>query len=277
MRSVLGIDAAWTETQPSGVALVQETASGWRLKAAAISYARFEALAGLAPEDAKPRVMMADANALLAACRHLSCREPDLIAVDMPLSHNEITGRRRSDNVVSSAYGAKKCGTHSPNEQRPGPVSKALRSAFEQHGYALWTKPEEMAAEKPWPGLVEVYPHPALIELTAADERLRYKIGKISRYWPDLTPPLRREELFAVWAKIVAALERHVEGVEAGLPPLDKNASGLALKSYEDALDAVVCAWVGICVLEDRARAFGDEVSAVWVPASLLGLATPLP
>ena len=50
MRTVLGIDAAWTGTQPSGVALAEETERGWRLKAVASSYARFEALAGLAPE-----------------------------------------------------------------------------------------------------------------------------------------------------------------------------------------------------------------------------------
>jgi predicted RNase H-like nuclease len=268
MRTVLGIDAAWTETQPSGLALAEETASGWRLKAAASSYARFEALAGPAPDDAKPRGMKADANALLATCRHLTGREPELIAVDMPLSRLPITGRRNSDNYVSSAYGAKKCGTHSPNVRRPGPVSDGLRSAFEQCGYHLWTKPGGAMFDRPEPGLIEVYPHPALIELTAADERLRYKIGKISSYWPDLAPPLRREELFAVWARIVAALERHVGGVEAGLPALDRNASGLALKSYEDALDAVVCAWVAICVLQARAQAFGDEVSAVWVPAS---------
>jgi hypothetical protein len=92
MRTVLGIDAAWTEAQSSGVALAEETASGWRLQAAAISYARFEALAGPAPEYAKPRGMKADANALLATCRHLTGREPDLLAVDMPLSRLPITG-----------------------------------------------------------------------------------------------------------------------------------------------------------------------------------------
>ena len=271
MKSVLGIDAAWTETQPSGVALAEETERGWRLKAVASSYARFEALAGLAPEPPAQRGMKPDVDALLATCRHLTGREPDLIAVDMPLSRLPITGRRNSDNLVSSFYGAKKCGTHSPSEQRPGPVSDGLRSALEERGYVLWTRPAGPSLDRPEPALIEVYPHPALIELTNADERLRYKIGKISRYWPGLAPPLRREELFAVWARIVAALERHVEGVEAGLPELDRNASGLALKAYEDALDAVVCAWVAICVLQGRAQAFGDEVSAVWVPVMLEG------
>ena len=271
MRTVLGIDAAWTETQPSGLALVEEIDGGWRLTAVAGCYSRFEALAAPAPDNAKPAGMKADADALLATCRHLTGREPDLVAVDMPLSHKAITGRRMSDNAVSSAYGAWKCGTHSPNVQRPGPVSERLRSAFEQRGYHLWTKPGGAPLDRPEPGLIEVYPHPALIELTHADKRLCYKIGKMSRYWPNLAAPLRREELFAVWARIVAALEPQVGGVEAGLPALDRNASGLALKAYEDVLDAIVCAFVGICVLQGRARAFGDEDSAVWVPAGLTG------
>lgn len=45
MPAVLGIDAAWTLTQPSGVALATETYSGWSLIATASSYQRFYALA----------------------------------------------------------------------------------------------------------------------------------------------------------------------------------------------------------------------------------------
>jgi hypothetical protein len=40
MRAVLGIDAEWTPTQPSGVALAVELTNGWRLIAAAASYQR---------------------------------------------------------------------------------------------------------------------------------------------------------------------------------------------------------------------------------------------
>ena len=40
MRCVLGIDAAWTVEQPSGCALVDETATGWRLVSCAASIPR---------------------------------------------------------------------------------------------------------------------------------------------------------------------------------------------------------------------------------------------
>ncbi len=40
------------------------------------------------------------------------------------------------------------------------------------------------------------------------------------------------------------------------------------LKPYEDALDAVVCAWVGACYLNGTATAYpgDDPVAAIWIP-----------
>lgn len=40
-----------------------------------------------------------------------------------------------------------------------------------------------------------------------------------------------------------------------------------SLKRYEDALDALVCAWVGIKFMEGHALALGDDRCAVWVPS----------
>ena len=37
-----------------------------------------------------------------------------------------------------------------------------------------------------------------------------------------------------------------------------------ALKRYEDALDALICAWVGTEYLAGRLRAHGDATAAVW-------------
>lgn len=40
------------------------------------------------------------------------------------------------------------------------------------------------------------------------------------------------------------------------------------MKAFEDILDAVVCAWVGACVFDRNAEAYGDEESEIWVPTS---------
>ena len=44
-RTVIGIDAAWTITQPSGVALAAESAGRWQIVCAEPSYEHFFALA----------------------------------------------------------------------------------------------------------------------------------------------------------------------------------------------------------------------------------------
>jgi predicted RNase H-like nuclease len=266
MRSVLGIDAAWTETQPSGVALVEEISSGWRLVAVATSYARFHALAG-GPEAGRPSGSRPEAKSLVEACERLMGRPPDVVAIDMPLSLEPIVGRRASDLAVSRAYGAKKCATHSPSAERPGKISDALREAFADCGYRLQTAAHPSPPYLDTPALIEVYPHPALVELTGATERLRYKISRANKYWPALKPAERRENLLEAWTEIAAALEPQIEGVTAGLPALGAIASGLDLKAHEDALDGVVCAWVGVCALEGTAAAFGDANSAIWIPA----------
>jgi predicted RNase H-like nuclease len=265
MRTVLGIDAAWTLTNPSGVALVEETPVGWRLRAVESSYDGFHALAGGAPPDAsRPTGSRPDAGRLLATCRNLTGRFPDLVAVDMPLSRLPIVGRRLCDRLVSSAWGARKCATHSPSAVRPGRISDELRGEFEAAGYVLWTRE---SAAKAGPGLIEVYPHPALVELTGAASRLPYKAGKTKGYWPDLDPRGRRERLFAQWLAIVEALDAEIAGVQSAFPEIAEGASGFALKAHEDKLDAVVCAWVGARVLRGRANAFGDADAAIWIPS----------
>ena len=66
MRAVLGIDAAWTTTQPSGVALAVERSNGWRMIAAAASYQRFHAQADRRqPPEQRPSGSEPDAMALL--------------------------------------------------------------------------------------------------------------------------------------------------------------------------------------------------------------------
>ena len=107
--------------------------------------------------------------------------------------------------------GGKGAATHSPNDKRPGPVSKAMREGFEQQGYDLCTS-------SPVRGLIEVYPHPALIVFLKAKYRLQYKAAKACKYWPTLSIAERQLELRSVWGRIVETLEQRIEGVKAALP-----------------------------------------------------------
>jgi predicted RNase H-like nuclease len=74
--------------------------------------------------------------------------------------------------------------------------------------------------------------------------------------------------LFATWRRIADAVEREVRGARALLPMTRLSTLPLArLKGVEDALDAIVCAWIGAEVMRGRAQPYGDETAAIWVPA----------
>ena len=261
-KAVIGIDAAWTLTNPSGVALVIDQGEGWELADVAESYNEFLAIAG-DPPIVRHQGYVPDPAALIAAGSRKAGSRINLVAIDMPLSMVSITGRRVSDNIISSLYGARGGGTHTPSALRPGKVSDELRTGFDQIGYPL------AVSEISGPSIIEVYPHPALIELADAARRLPYKHSKIGKYWPNEVPSGRRQRLFDVWQQIIELLDARIMGVAVELKLPSSDARGYEMKAFEDKLDAVVCAWVGACVLDRTAVAHGDSESAIWVPKPL--------
>ena len=188
-------------------------------------------------------------------------RAVDCFAIDMPIGPRPIRGRRACDNKISSAYGARKAAVHSPSKTRPGPISDALRADFEARGLTVRTG---LPAE----GLIEVYPHAALIEFMGETERLPCKANKTLTYWPGLSIEKRHRKLREVWARIVEALERRIAGVRAALPLPSPDVRGWPLKAFEDKLDAVVCAAVAAAALDGKAVPHGDPDGAIWIPTA---------
>lgn len=265
MRAVLGIDAAWTEHNDSGFALVEQADEGWRLTAAGSNIAEFARSCGL---DATKGAGVA--FGFVCAERLLGGRLPDLIAVDMPLSRQPIDRRRTSDIAISRRFGAQKCATHSPSADRPGRVSHRLHEDCKTRGYTLVTSAPPASARS----LAEVYPHPALLRLMNADERLRYKVNKTRIYWPKEESSQKRLSFVKETLRCIATtLESVVAGSRQQLErqfDLEGAKSFSALKSLEDTIDAIVCAWVGVTILEGAAEPFGDNDSAIWVPKEAL-------
>lgn len=266
---MLGIDAAWTERQPSGVALVAETPAGWRCVAVAPGYAAFLRLAGGVPVDwrARPAGSRPEPAALLHAAEILlkdgSVR---VVAVDMPLATVPITGRRMADAALARAFGGRGCATHSPTTARPGPISTRLVDGFAAAGFQLATAATPARA---FDRLIEVYPHPAVLRLLDAGYRVPYKSAGASRYWRReraLTPVERRQRLLATHHTILRALQQRIQAIGLELPSNAADVSLAGLKRYEDALDALICAWVGMEYLAGRAKAYGDGTAAIWVP-----------
>ena len=259
MAAVLGIDAAWTAKNASGYALIGKSGGAWRLRAAAPDLCAFARKCRL--DGAGPGM-----DGAIACAKNLLGRLPDLIAVDMPLSKQQITGRRASDIGVSRRFGAAKCATHSPSAERPGKVSGAFRAACEKAGYALVVSTGALPALS----LAEVYPHPAVLRLMRADERVPYKTGKTKIYWPLASCDERLARVTRSLGAIVDALESHIAGVARAAAPLFAAAENFAgLKPAEDMIDAIVCAWIGTTILAGEAEPIGDADSAIWIPDPL--------
>lgn len=247
MRTVLGIDRAWTRDAPSGVALLVERGKRWVC----------EGLAGCMSHEP---FVASDELKLLETIRRQGYPAPSVIAIDMPMARSPIVARRVSDDKVSLKYGGRKCGTHSPSSQRPGVLATEIRISLQTQGYALRTRAPSLSEDR---HLLEVYPHPAILHLLQCPERLPYKVGKTNTYWPGQSLERRLRLVAQALYLIVEGLRK--AGIDVKLEP--PNGSTLAgLKEYEDKVDALVCAWTAVQFLRGRAVPFGDDESAIWIP-----------
>ena len=269
---VLGIDAAWTMKNPSGVALIQGRGKSWNLVAASSSYESFLAFSG----TGRGRLGIGktgsevDPKAMLKKCKELSGGlSANVVAVDMPLSEKLITARRVADQLVSKEYGQKWCAVHSPSVVRPGKISVNLTKGFENQSFPLMVSESIPPVT---PALIEVYPHVALVELMNLPKRLPYKVSKATKYWPkeqypDGEPGFRYGRIIDSLETAWAALGKDID-----LPALPIPKTGQVmneLKASEDLLDGVVCAWMGMKYLAREAKPWGDLQGAIWGPKPL--------
>ena len=266
---VLGIDAAWTAHQPSGIALVQNTGSGWSCLAVAPSHEAFIAQASGQPWDPQQKATGSRPNpaALLKASQQLAGAEVSCVSVDMPLAPTPITRRRAADTAISSRFGPKGCAVHSPSTERPGAIADQLHAVFAALGYRLHTNGSEQSA----PALIECYPHVALLALLKRDYRVPYKVSRSGRYWKaeKLTCSERIERLLEQFQAIKTGLNQHISGIPDFIPAPYEVSTLASLKSVEDMLDGLICAWIGIEHLEGRTVGLGDDTAAIWVPQQL--------
>lgn len=266
MQFILGIDAAWTEREPSGVALIVVGDASSKVLCVAPSYQQFIQAGDGAPIDwgaAQIRGSVPDLARLLSAARNLGANSVDLVAMDIPLARTPITSRRASDRAVSRAYGAKGCSTHSPSATRPGPISDELGRQLVCAGYTLETNsPVRGSGTR----AIEVYPHPALITLTNRDYRVPYKVARTTRYWEGMPIQERTTRLLTEFQDIYRHLEADLGALPFALPSRHQVSALAHLKRFEDALDALVCAWVAKRHLLGQTSPYGDEDSTIWIP-----------
>ena len=106
------------------------------------------------------------------------------------------------------------------------------------------------------------------IVLLNLEKRLPYKVERRASYWPKTPPDERQNRLVRNLSFLYQGLVEVIDDIPDDLANSLNNATTFRyLKSAEDQLDALVCAWVGTCYLEGCVRGYGDAESVIWVPS----------
>jgi predicted RNase H-like nuclease len=236
MDQFLGIDFGWNG-KPSGLA-----ALGWDGQV-------------LELQDSRRRTGVAE---ILSWVEEFSTPSSTLISIDAPLIITNQAGMRSVERILQREFGKYHAGPYPANlgctfaARNLGLCSSLLEKGF-AHGCCM--APKSRGRHQ-----IEVFPHPAIVNLFGLDRTIKYKKGRLST---------RRAELQRYRDLTNEVLSRLTPSL--GSPRLGEVPStGVHMKEYEDRLDAILCAFIGAHWWywgHDRNQVFGDaEAGYVVVP-----------
>jgi predicted RNase H-like nuclease len=163
--------------------------------------------------------------------------EPAIIAVDAPTLIPNATGSRLPDKLSHKYFGKYHAGCYPANQNLPfsdRTINFGLELESRGFAHAPTIEPQKLSRYQ-----IEVFPHPAIVNLFNLERILKYKKGTLSQrrleliklqnylldILPSLSPPLRPLRL-------------------CGSFLLEIPTTGAALKATEDKLDSLICAYV---------------------------------
>jgi predicted RNase H-like nuclease len=160
--------------------------------------------------------------------------EPALIAVDAPTLIPNATGSRLPDKLTHKYFGKYHAGCY------PANLGLAFAERTVNFGLELETRgfshAPSITPQTPGRYQIEVFPHPAIINLFKLERILKYKKGRLSE---------RRLELIKLSNYILNILPtRQPSLCLGGSFPAEIPTTGAALKATEDQLDSLICAYV---------------------------------
>lgn len=183
------------------------------------------------------------------------------ISIDAPLVINNHSGQRTCEKELSKEYGSRWASCHTSNTKLyPNSPSVALSDYLLKNNFIHLG---EHNSEK-WQ--IECYPHPALIEIFGLSERLPYKKGKVSERKQgqiNLSRYIRKlADSEVLKLTIDSSAEQYLieESIQAN--------SGSRVKKNEDALDSIMCAYIGaLYAISVPQKTFGAiEAGYIYVP-----------
>lgn len=217
----IGIDLAWSEKNPTGLATIKGDKDGGELISSDLVESDEEIV-----DYVQEKVGNKDA----------------LITIDAPLLVPNEEGRRVAEELVGKLFRKYDAGAHPTNRKRLTQWTGRVR------GEDLVEKLEEVGFEhdpdiekfENCKKVIEIYPHPSMVVLFRLDNILRYK-NKPGRDYDFLWDEFRE------YQSHLKDLEK--EDPSLSLPPeiTEKEVEGLRggkLKEYEDRMDAVFSAYI---------------------------------
>jgi len=230
----IGIDLAWGERQPTGVAVLDDDA-------------RLLALAAVRTDE--------EIAAVLAPYVEGEC----LVAIDAPLVVTNPTGSRPAEKALSKDFRRFEAGTHPSNTGKPEFVD-GTRGARVSSLLGLDMNPRSGRARR----AIEVYPHPATVVLFGLSRTLKYK-AKAGR-----DVELLRGELLVLMTHVESVVT--IDAAWVALRTQVETATRKSqLRVVEDQVDAVVCAYVALFRHRhpERVTTYGDLETGYIVTPSL--------
>lgn len=251
---VVGVDLAWGEKNPTGLAVVD--ADGGLVHVSAVR-----------TDD---EVVDAVAPYVVGDC---------VVAIDAPLIVVNPTGNRPAEALLNKDFARFDAGAHPSNTGKPE-FRDQPRAARIAARLGLDANPRSGRARR----AIEVYPHPATVALFRLGRTLKYKqkpgrdleglraelltlVGLVEGL-AQADPPLHvtaHETGAAAWAALRTAVERAGRKSE--------------LRVVEDQVDAVVCAYVGLLAARapERLTTYGDGETGYIVTPTLPADLVPTP
>jgi predicted RNase H-like nuclease len=170
--------------------------------------------------------------------RLISPEESALIALDAPTIIPNQTGTRLPDKLTHRYFGRYHAGCYPANLQRP------FASRTVGLGDNLITKgflhAPEIEARQPGRYQIEVFPHPAIVNLFNLDLILKYKKGKLIDRQQELN------KLCFYITNILPKLTPSLSEVNLNyfVPEITSQITARQLKAIEDKLDSLICAYI---------------------------------
>ena len=183
----------------------------------------------------------------------VSPTEPAIIAVDAPTIIANPTGMREADKLTHKHFGRYHAGCYPANLSRPfAQKTVEFGLCLEARGFV---HAPIIEAQKLGRYQIEVFPHPATINLFKLDRIIKYKKGKLAerqlelmklcQYIIDILPNLEPSlNLSFGTGKMPVSCGTGILPVSgSNLPEIPTSTA--TLKALEDQLDALLCAYIG--------------------------------